>query len=459
MSFLSALIAFAAVITIYSTVVTIIVEGIHKIFGMRSAGMNEIVRAFYDNTLGHLQPANTEEEQKAPVTEKTPASSQRSKAFANAFCRRSPSESLRPWYLRNWPIIGSWVASRQKKMTTLQFIERLAETPEGAALERHSREDLRKALSSAAYQYERLGESQSQYFQSRASLLSVLAGILVAVFVNLDSISLFHGLTKNTELSSRVALTLEHERLETLQGLAVSPENITEAAYGEIGSDLLALTGDVRTLGLPIGRKMFPHCEGYFKEEADASTTAPSPDADYIDPRCSGSKQELANQTWARSFSEYQDEWGTKGAGLLTPVVDRTGYTAQRIAAIGKNPETFLLWALGILVSGGLIGLGAPFWFGIFKRLTTYASPVAGFMRTPNAGQAPSQPQKRDVPGLGIRPIEASTPEELERGFLTVLGAQSGSRYLDDLEAEQADFETAEPGTRIGDRPDGFAEV
>ena len=46
MSFFIALAAFAAIVSVYATVVTVIVEGFHKVFGLRSSGLNEAVRVF-----------------------------------------------------------------------------------------------------------------------------------------------------------------------------------------------------------------------------------------------------------------------------------------------------------------------------------------------------------------------------------------------------------------------------
>jgi len=40
MALLLALVGFAAVVAVYSTIVSVVVEGIHKMFALRSAGMS-----------------------------------------------------------------------------------------------------------------------------------------------------------------------------------------------------------------------------------------------------------------------------------------------------------------------------------------------------------------------------------------------------------------------------------
>ena len=65
----------------------------------------------------------------------------------------------------------------------------------------------------------------------------------------------------------------------------------------------------------------------------------------------------------------------------LTVFIDTAGYwfsyRGHRMAAIGNNLQSFLMWALGVIVAGGLLGLGAPFWFKIFNRLSAMAIPAA----------------------------------------------------------------------------------
>ena len=456
MSFLLALAAFAAIVAVYSTVVTVLVEGLQKVLALRSAGMNEMLRAFYDQTLASLQPSDTPDTERASLEPgKKPSSA--AKDFADSITRRTPSESLKFWYIRNWPLIGHVFASRRQKLTTLQFIESLAETKEGAALSRHQPGQLREALTTAAYQYERLGETQSEYFQSRAKLLSVIVGLIVAVFINFDAITVYKELSTNASLSSRLTLAMDQEKLNLVQKVAGGDDTELESS-SLMTPAIQQAAGDLRALGIPIGRKMFPHCEGYSHTPTDQVLTTNSSQADaivaseYFDPRCGKSRQQTVNQTWALSFQDFLTIEGASPSGYIDTAGYWFSYRGHRVAAIGNNLQSFLMWALGVIVAGGLLGLGAPFWFKIFNRLSAMAIPAARATLTapPKAPGAP--PVLINV--SDVRPAASSDPEDLERGFLTVIGRNKVMVAAEEANADGIGrLENARPGINRGERP------
>ncbi|MEO1554441.1 MAG: hypothetical protein AAFR82_10965 [Pseudomonadota bacterium] len=456
MSFLLALAAFAAIVAVYSTVVTVLVEGLQKVLALRSAGMNEMLRAFYDQTLATLQPDDADETDRASLTAgKKPSNA--AKTFADSITRRTPSESLKFWYIRSWPLIGHIFASRRQKLSTLQFIESLAETKEGATLARHEPGQLREALTTAAYQYERLGETQSEYFQSRAKLLSVIVGLVVAVFINFDAITVYKELSTNAALSSRLTLAMDQEKLNLVQKVAGADDAELESS-SLMTPAIQQAAGDLRALGIPIGRKMFPHCEGYSHTPIDQVLARDSSQAEavvateYFDTRCGKSRQQTVNQTWALSFEDFLEVKGAAPTGVMDTASYWFNYRGHRVAAIGNNLQSFLMWALGVVVAGGLLGLGAPFWFKIFNRLSAMAIPAARatLAAPPKAPGAPPILIKTS----DVRPAASSDPEDLERGFLTVIGR---NKVMVSAEEANADgigrLEEARPGITRGARP------
>ncbi len=457
MSFLLALAAFAAIVTVYSTVVTVIVEGLQKVLALRSAGMNEMLRAFYDQTLTTLQPDDmtASAQAKADTTSKAPSNN--AKQFADSITRRTPSESLKFWYIRKWPLIGHIFASRRTNLTTLQFIESLAETKEGAALARHRPDRLRGALTTAAYQYERLGETQSAYFRSRAKLISVIVGMVVAVFINFDAITVYKELSTNAALSSRLTLAMDQEKLNLVQKVAGGDESQMESS-SLMTPAIQQAAGDLRALGIPIGRKMFPHCEGYSHTASnDASVIAANAPKEaivadeYFDSRCGKSRQQTVNLTWSQTFGEYLSANNAQPEGWMESAGYWLQYRGNRIGAIGRNLQSFLLWALGIVVAGGLLGLGAPFWFKIFGRLSSMAIPAArATMATP--ANSPAGPVM--VTASQVRPAGSSDPEDLERGFLTVINKGKVLVTADEAAADAiGTLDEAPRGKRSGVRP------
>ncbi|MEL7032185.1 MAG: hypothetical protein AAGL97_01340 [Pseudomonadota bacterium] len=456
MSFLLALAAFAAIVAVYSTVVTVLVEGLQKVLALRSAGMNEMLRAFYDQTLATLQPGDTPTADRADLSaNKKPSNA--AKDFADSITRRTPSESLKFWYIRSWPLIGHIFASRRQKLSTLQFIESLAETKEGATLARHEPGQLREALTTAAYQYERLGETQSEYFQSRAKLLSVIVGMVVAIFINFDAITVYKELSTNAALSSRLTLAMDQEKLNLVQKVAGADDAELESS-SLMTPAIQQAAGDLRALGIPIGRKMFPHCEGYSHTPTDQIIPVTSSQAEaivateYFDRRCGKSRQQTVNQTWALSFEDFLTIQGASPSGFMDTAGYWISYRGHRVAAIGNNLQSFLMWALGVIVAGGLLGLGAPFWFKIFNRLSAMAIPAARATlaappKTP--GAPPVMVKVSDV-----RPAGSSDPEDLERGFLTVIGRNKVMVSAAEANADGIGrLEDALPGIKRGERP------
>lgn len=448
MSYLIALAAFAAVITVYSTVVTVLVEGLHKLFALRSAGMNEMLRAFHQRVVAGLL-----DETARPATDQKQAPPPEAKAFANRITKGLPSESRKGWYVRSWPLIGRFFTPSRSKLSTLQFVEGLAATPEGEALARKYPDRLQDTLTIAAYEYERLGETQTEFFRSRAKALSVIAGIVVAIFINLDAITLYKELASNSQLSSRLTLALDQERMALIQQ-AADGEDVSPGV-GLLSSDFTEALGDFRTLGLPVGRKMFPHCEGYIFDRDGNRVDDDSGESPYVDERCGKTKQSAVNQTWSQSFGDF--------IGQRQPdFVERVGlwfsYRAERLMIIGKNPQTFLLWGLGVFVGGGLLGLGAPFWYGLFSRIASFAMPSA--RKTLAAAEQPVQTSETVVPVTvkAVRPSDSSDPAVLQRGFLTVLGRSNPEAYRVMMQSMQVgDLESAPKG-RIIVRDNGLSD-
>ncbi|MEO0815915.1 MAG: hypothetical protein AAFX86_01285 [Pseudomonadota bacterium] len=447
MALLLALVGFAAVVAVYSTIVSVVVEGIHKMFALRSAGMSEMLRNFYDQKLANLQSNDTPPEQSAPGATGSHVASADSRNFAHSMTRRAASENLRPWYIRRWPLIGQILSSRVQKMSTLQFIERLAETPEGQALARHDRPRLRRALTAAAYEFERIGEAQTEYFRSRANMVSVLAGIAVAFFVNLDAITLYKELATNATLSARLSTLAESSSFQQAQNL--TEEGATTQISAALNSpDLQGLKTTFLDMGVPVGRKMFPYCEGFVvASEADAET--------YRDTRCNVELErgEAKTVSWQQSYGDYlQASSSSHSIGTLA------GHVSNRGVAIWNNPGTFTMWLVGILIGGGLLGLGAPFWFRLFARGAAIVAPMARLtLSSPVPGSSKPQAEvTATVPahrlGAVRRPLDLR-PAELERAYLTVLGRGTEVELSEEEDAWSDQHREPPPGRVIGTLP------
>ena len=460
MSFFIALAAFAAIVSVYATVVTVIVEGFHKVFGLRSSGLNEAARVFYDDTLRELQPQNVSDEERVSSPNSKRGPSLGAQKFADQVCQVSEAGSPKFWYLRRWLIIGSLLKERKKTLSPIEFIENLAETPEGAALRHHGRAGLRRALTIAAYQFERIGDRQAEYFRARAKVLSVLVGIGVAFFANFDALTIYNSLATNTAMSARVSLAIDHQKLELLRASAQGDpgREVTSFLAGDNGWSSLAT--DVRDLGIPIGRKMYPYCEDY--DPAEPTVTANAAHSKiYYDQRCGTERQlKINNEIWKKTFKEYRDGLGADKSWF---VIDWLGYRTNRILAVRDNLSTVAMWLLGVLVGGGLLGLGAPFWFGVFSRLSSIATPAAARVvrNTPVVESKHVElAAQSDHSVRNHHPDkETQTADWYERAFARAYTSQHGGLISPMDAAEQlGSVHEAVPGHRYGDRPESDLE-
>lgn len=389
MDILVALAAFAGIMAAFATIVSVLVEGVHKFLALRSSGMREMLRAFHDSVT-------------APPDAQTPgAQTQRAAAspeaveFANRIVE-SPAKSTRAWYLERIPIVRHFVARRFVRLSTLQFVEQLAQTDIGDRLAGLDRDRLSRELSAMAHRFERIGEAQFDYFKRRAKVISVLAALSVVVFANVDAIFLFKTLVRDQTLANATVQRLESSEFEQSSARAVAQLNqlsanldetsnagsaVTPQQLQEVSDDVgnlramfqtaQASTNAFQSMGLPVGSGMFPFCgpgadAGLRTSRlTNAAETAPDPALPamapaYVDPRCAAELQPI--RIWGLARVE--------GAAL------------PAIAEITPDPSwrrliswDGFLWICGLIAAAGLVGLGAPFWFDLFRRLTGATAP------------------------------------------------------------------------------------
>jgi hypothetical protein len=448
MDILWALLAFTGVMAVLSTVVTVSVEALHKVFILRRAGLEEMLRALHDRVLVRL--ANTpgvwvDEDDSDGPGNKLGKPSKGAVTFAKQMVE-SPSFAGhgRWWWLRNMPVIRWLFTRRFDRLSTLQFSEQLARTDVGKAMGDHDRDRMKQALSQAAYEFERYGAAQTDYFKRRAKTLSVLVAMVFAFTANVDAIHLFRTLMTEQGAADRVIGLMNTDEVQQqsvqaaaaadrMQALvtqldanpnaALSPDTLAalKADANTLDSNISTLsskigeaktaTGSLAGLGLPIGRTAYPHCAAP-DTGGDRAAEVAKPAGD---TRCKASE-----------------------ASYIAPV-------SLGIANIQVQPPWRLfnfdgaLWIIGVLGAGGLLGLGAPFWFDAFRRLAAIAMPLkaqqAAAMSTAPDG-APRQTQARDH--------GAADAETLTRGYEIAAGRPIGA------DAASGAPDTPPLGRRVG---------
>ena len=397
MNWLIALAGFAGIMAVFSTVVTIGVEATHKFLASRRNGLMEMMRSLHENVVIRLDPADG---RASPARD--------ARAFAAAMVR-SPSSGGRGFKLTPWSWGLNILHHRFERLSKRQFAEQLAQTEFGSRLAGLDRSAIQRTLGQLAYEFDRHGAAQSDYFRRRAKVYSAFIAFFFVAFGNINAIEIYKHLAGNEAATSRIIPLLEQPGL-------IPDAEIRLAAAGpgssdEIARDYLQMIERLQAdTALPIGRGYFPFCE--------PASAPPQPD-----PRCA-------------------DDLGS---------VSVFGHALPGWAARAFHRDTYgdwVVWFLSIVTTAGLLGLGAPFWFELFSKTASLATGQTVRLRQEAAQAAAPLPagmrgaEETDIAGMTEAfLIAAGRPE---RAYASVdTGLSAGMR----LGAASADAARGAPGS------------
>jgi hypothetical protein len=154
----------------------------------------------------------------------------------------------------------------------------------------------------------------------------------------------------------------------TTQG-AVDQQRAQQASANlqAAGQNVREGLAELQSFGLPLGYVAFPFCVG--------------PQAPQLDPRCNGDSAETVSVLGAMGrLGDSRDGW---------------------------------LWVLSVLLAGGLIGLGAPFWYQVFRRLARVV-PGAESVRAVVQSEVAAAPTARRQ---AVRDAGSAAPDSLLLAF------------------------------------------
>jgi len=407
---ITAILAFAAIMIMLATLVTVLVESVQKVFRMRRDGLQQMLEGLYETSIRGQVGAQLERASSAAVSkgegfhsvakslgegsdssiqssmssaarEASRLASQEKKDNANEyFVRKVAAAQFAEQLMRN-PIfdriparsalgrIMGWIRRRLvtddfENIDTRQFIEQLANTEAGDKLASLAEQELKPLLRTISYQFERFGEAASDYFARRAWVLSVVISILLAFAVNIDSVRIFRTLVINPSVSGQVRQSFEALKAANVEKAAQpAPSQSEETGTGAETTGLDASSNRGRSdaakdadtklkealeqtkealakfngQGIPIGRDYFPFC-GTVDVDKD--------NCDGVPP---------------------QREKFTKTVGFFGPPLDWLSYQPHWVRWVFARANGWW-WFFSTLLAGGLIGLGAPFWYDIYRK-------------------------------------------------------------------------------------------
>jgi hypothetical protein len=226
------------------------------------------------------------------------------------------------------------------------------------------------------------------YFQSRARVMSVVFALIFAFAANIDALEVYKRLRTDAAVREYFARTDVSELERSLAQAEAAQSADARAVRQTLANGLVNLQNQ----GVPIGYSAFPWCRTAPPQAAAVpGEVAPAPAL--RDARCQG-----------------------EGSPSLSAV------DALRRAT---TSSAGWLWFLSVLLAGGLIGLGAPFWYQLFRRLARMV-PAAQSVRAvmqPESTPTPSPATRREA----VRDANAATPNALLLAFDVASGAVADS--------------------------------
>jgi hypothetical protein len=228
------------------------------------------------------------------------------------------------------------------KVSLEHILRRFSEVPEVQSVMLSARKSAEEELDRLGRKFEEFSSGASANFKRRSKLWSAVIGVILALAVNIDAARIFQSYLKDQKLTQTVIakyteleksandITERYDELmknteKTDQNADEAAEQLdkAEAALKQASVTLAALSD----FGIPMGSGYFPHCR--------------------IAPYFSDDKTEKC-------------------------------LPGERKAGLGRG----LLWFLSSVFSGLLIGLGAPFWFDVAKRLSAVRTMFGGTAST-----------------------------------------------------------------------------
>lgn len=390
MNWLLALLAFSGLMAVLSTIVSVAVEAAHKIFNMRARGLQEMLRALHDSVLVDIDKGR----QPRANVRKAGGRSKKAADFANAMVS-SPAYGGggRFWWPSNWALNSR----KFESLSLRQFAEQLAQTEFGEKLVKADRSMVRHALARASYEFDRYGVAQSQYFRRRAKAISGAVAFAFVVFANFNAIETYMHLATSEEAVRKTLIAVDgNEDTSKLELTMMKVEDHVTRLVDNVGEtkdadEARQAIADFRVstqklfddAELPVGSDYFPFCE---------STTK--------DPKC---KLPKGSRVWK--------------------VLDQPVPTFVNV--IVARPAESIVWFMSLVATAGLLGLGAPFWFDIFRTVGALLEPKA--VKRVKVDADDSDLAKAAAQPVG-RGIEKPNLEELTDAFYVAAGVTTMPR-------------------------------
>ena len=230
-----------------------------------------------------------------------------------------------------------------------------------------------------------------QWFTTHTRGVTVIAAIIAAFVLQLDAFKLMHRISSDPDLRSKLVAHAD--------SLQKDAEKVFQNANVHDQPDHDAIIKELRQKHPEIGNTLdkrpdytaLSEVEKWMRDKLAGNKNAEEIVTDY--------KQIFARrrlESSADSFEKINTDFKKTGIDLLPdpyPPVLAKDWTAGKFWKLSGEWSWPLRHLLGILISAGLLSLGAPFWFNSLKTLTSLRPMLAGEVdKEPT--QAPKKPKR-----------------------------------------------------------------
>lgn len=339
MALLDSLLAFALTLAALASVVTLLLEVLIRLFGLKRKGQVRIISRLLDDTVKDYLPAGEPRWQVVKAILQNP--------FADKAMATKPSEQKYG---------GTAAAGIYAEVSLEHILRRFLETSAAADLVSQAEEQLKAKLQIIAQKYDEYSSALSADFKRNAQRWSIVIGITAAVLMNIDGLRILEAYLQGPALRQSVI-----EKLQIPENGEAAPED--EQADTEAAGDGTAPTGETAEGNSP---------ENNGQAEGNETESAVDPDEVIAELKGQlGNINDLALPIGSAYFPHCYLSWDKASRG-------DSGDPLCKTADGQKTIPAFLLWLVKVFATGLLIGLGAPFWYDVARRLAAVRSAFNG---------------------------------------------------------------------------------
>jgi hypothetical protein len=394
MEMLETALAFSLVMTIFSTMVTAILEIVYRLLASRERLFVLTMERLFDQIIWPVVQQRLIEKSMEEMRT----------AFIQALTVNPVAEIEQK--RRKWKDFGA--SKRLSGMNVMEFIERLGSTEIGKAIAAEGEVRMTAIVNDMSQKFDRFAKGAHDRLTQRSLGYSLWISFGLAFLLNIDAVNIFNFYMTNHKAREQIVaqrvqiendVHFEQQRLEAQKAsdsarAAVTVKADAEEELQQIEKRIDGLKEKIAALqsdGLPLGYDHFPGCAWQIRSGSVA------------DGRCN-----------------VKDVNGDAGAW------DGIWYNLE------NDTVAVLFWFASVLLGGLLVGLGAPFWFSVARGLSSALQVLKALKGSSSAKGSEGGIAEGNFPFVAS-PGESPPPRTPVEAFTTAIAAaprSSGARLL-----------------------------